>query len=238
MDNNSKTQFDEPHTVAERYARRNVGDLYSMLRPEVWHGVQERQRAMLNLFYRNIGWKDLASLKLVEVGCGSGSNFFDFLRFGFLPHNLCGIELLPERADIARQNLPAVLKVYEGDANLIDIMPNSQDVVFQSVVFSSLLDDIFQRTLAHRMWQWVKPEGGVLWYDFIYKNPSNPDVRGVPVKRVRELFPEGKMIVRRMTLAPPISRRVSRVHPSFYTILNFFPFLRTHILCWIQKPSH
>ena len=78
--------------------------------------------------------------------------------------------------------------------------------------------------------------GGVLWYDFIYNNPSNPDVRGVPVKLVRELFPAGKMIVRRVTLAPPISRRVTRIHPSFYTIFNFFPFLRTHVLCWIQKP--
>ena len=33
-----------------------------------------------------------------------------------------------------------------------------------------------------------------------------------------------------------ISRRVSRIHPSLYTIFNVVPFLRTHILCWIQKP--
>jgi SAM-dependent methyltransferase len=233
MDN--KILFDEPQAVAERYARRNMGDRYSMLHSEVWQTVQERQRAILKLFSGDLGLKDLTSLKLIEVGCGSGSNLLDFIRLGFVPQNLCGIELLPERATLARQNLPSMLKIYEGDANSIDILSNSQDMVFQSVVFSSLLDDCFERELANHMWQWVKTGGGLLWYDFIYNNPSNPDVRGVPMKRVRELFPDGKMIVRRVTLAPPISRKVCRIHPLAYNIFNAIPCLRTHVLCWIGK---
>jgi len=235
MRNDIKEQIDEPQAVVARYSRRSVGDRYSMLRPEVWQGVQERQRVMLRLFAHDLGWQNLANLKLIEVGCGSGGNLLEFLRFGFSPQNIVGIELLSERAKLARRILPVDLVVHAGDANSVDIIPESQDVVFQSVVFSSLLKNDFQHVLADRMWTWVKPGGGVLWYDFIYNNPANLDVCGVPVKRIRELFPAGKMIVRRVTLAPPISRRVSRLHPSFYTILNFFPFLRTHILCWIQK---
>ncbi|OPY86631.1 MAG: Methyltransferase domain protein [Syntrophus sp. PtaU1.Bin208] len=190
---------------------------------------------MLSLF-RDLGWKDLADLTLTEVGCGTGGNLLDFLRFGLSAQNMCGIELLPERVSAARRSLPALLVVHEADANSVDIAPKSQDVVFQSVVFSSLLDDGFQNALASRMWEWVKPGGGVLWYDFIYNNPRNPDVRGVKVKRIRELFPEGRIHVWRLTLAPPISRAVARLHPSFYTVFNMFPFLRTHVLCWIQKP--
>ena len=229
----------ETEAVQKRYARRDIcveKDLYSLLRPEVWQGVHERQRAMLRLFARDLGWQNLANLKLIEIGCGNGSNLLEFLRLGLAPQNLCGIELLPVRAASARRCLPEELVVHAGDANSVDIDPESQDVVFQSVVFSSLLDNSFQHDLANRMWNWVTPGGGVLWYDFIYNNPSNPDVRGVPVKRVKQLFPMGKMIIRRVTLAPPISRRVVRVHPSFYNIFNFFPFLRTHVLCWIQKP--
>ncbi len=45
------------------------------------------------------------------------------------------------------------------------------------------------------------------------------------------------MTVWRLTLAPPVSRRVSRFHESLYTVCNAFPFLRTHILCWLKKPE-
>jgi hypothetical protein len=41
---------------------------------------------------------------------------------------------------------------------------------------------------------------------------------------------------RRVTLAPPISRRLTRVHPGLYGVINALPFLRTHLLCWIAKP--
>jgi SAM-dependent methyltransferase len=226
---------DQTSLIASRYERRFAGDRYSLLRPDVWLSVQERQRVLLRLFVRDLGWYDLTNLKLTEVGCGNGGNLLDFLRFGFAPQNLCGIELLPERAIVARNMLPTVLAIHECDANSADIVQNSQDVVFQSVVFSSLLDDDFQQALANRMWQWVKPGGGVLWYDFVYNNPANTDVRGVPVSRVRELFPEGKMIVRSVTLAPPISRRLCKFTEMAYHVFNAVPFLRTHRLIWIGK---
>ena len=228
---------DETKFVIERYARRNVGNRYSMLRPEVWLGVQERQRAMLKLFKQDLGLQDIADKTLLEVGCGSGGNLLDFLRFGFLPEHLSGSELLEERVAAARHSLPTAITIYSGDSTTATIANDSQDIVFQSVVFSSLLDDNFQQTLANQMWQWVKPGGGILWYDFIFNNPSNPDVRGVPVKRVRELFPAGEMIVKRITLAPPISRRVCKIHPNFYHLFNMIPWLRTHVLIWIEKPK-
>jgi hypothetical protein len=86
------------------------------------------------------------------------------------------------------------------------------------------------------MWRWVRPGGGVLWYDFTVDNPRNPDVRGVPLARVRALFPVGRVHARRVTLAPPIARVVTRLHPALYTLLNTLPPLRTHMLAWIAKP--
>ena len=50
---------DEPQAVAARYARRAVGDRYSLLQPDVWQTVQERQRAIVMLLARH-GWFDLA----------------------------------------------------------------------------------------------------------------------------------------------------------------------------------
>lgn len=225
----------EPDAVVERYARRVVTDRYSLLKPEVWQTVQERQREMLKLFVR-LGWTDLAALRLIEVGCGSGGNLQELLRLGFAPQHLTGAELLPERIERARAGLPAAVTLYEGDAMRLQITAESQDIVFASTVFSSLLDDAFQQRLADAMWRWVKPGGGVLWYDFTYDNPRNPDVRGVPLARLRTLFPHGRIDARRVTLAPPLSRFVVRLHPTAYSVLNALPFLRTHLLCWIAKP--
>jgi len=112
---------------------------------------------------------------------------------------------------------------------------DSFDVVLQSTVFSSILDDDFQKKLADKIWSLAKPEGGILWYDFIFDNPKNSDVRGVPVRRIRKLFPNAKIKVWRLTLAPPLSRLLTKVHPSLYTLFNMLPILRTHVLCWIKK---
>ena len=224
----------EPDAVAERYARRAAGDRYSMLRPDVWHTVQERQRAMLRLFAR-LGFNDLSALRLIEVGCGSGGNLQELLRLGFAPQHLSGAELLPERIAQARAGLPATVALFEGDATQLELAPASFDIVFVSTVFSSLLDDAFQQRLADTTWRWVKPGGGVLWYDFTVNNPRNADVRGVPLGRVRALFPAGRVQSQRITLAPPIARAVTRVHPALYTLINTVPLLRTHSLAWIAK---
>lgn len=228
----------EPGAVAQRYARRAAGDLYSPLRPEVWQGLQERQRAMLRGFAAR-GCADLGSLHITEVGCGTGGNLLELLRLGAEPAHLTGLELLPERHAAARQVLPEATRLWLGDATQVPadvLMPASQDLVLQSTVFSSLLDDNFQQRLADTMWAWLKPGGAVLWYDFTVNNPRNPDVRGVPLRRVRQLFPQGRVEARRVTLAPPLARVVCRWHPAFYTLFNSLPLLRTHVLAWVHKP--
>ena len=225
----------EPEEVTVRYARRAQPERYSLLRPDVWQSVQERQRAMLRLFVE-LGFNDLSALRLLEVGCGSGNNLLELLRMGFSPQHLSGVELLPDRFRQARAVLPASLDLFEGDALNMAVPAQSQDIVFVSTVFSSLLDDAFQQRLADAMWRWVKPGGGVLWYDFTVNNPRNADVRGVPLKRIQQLFPHGKVHARRTTLAPPIARAVTRIEPGLYAVFNFVVPLRTHLLAWVSKP--
>lgn len=228
---------DEATRVAERYARRlAAGDRYSPLRPEVWQTLHERQRVLLQLLAR-AGCTELASLRLLEVGCGSGGNLLELLRLGFAPQHLQGLELLPERYAQARAVLPAATALWLGDALAAPVAPASQDLVLQSTVFSSLLDDDFQQRLAAAMWHWLKPGGALIWYDFTFDNPRNPDVRGMPLARVRQLFPAGRITPRRVTLAPPLARAVCRVHPGLYGLFNSLPWLRTHLLAWIAKPK-
>lgn len=220
----------ELQRIAERYARRDTGDRYSLLRPEVWQMWQERQRALLKLLARRPGVP--ADWRATEVGCGAGGNLQDLLRLGLQPAHLTGIELLPERLAAARAALPERVRLLAGDASAADIAPASQDLVLQSTVFSSILDDALQQRVADAMWRWLEPGGAVIWYDFTVNNPRNPDVRGVPLARVRALFPEGRLTARRVTLAPPLARAL----PAAYALLNTMPWLRTHRLVLIDKP--
>ena len=225
----------EPEALAERYARRAVAnDRYHPLRPEVQHALQECQRALRVLLAR-AGIASVEDLRLTEVGCGSGGNLLELLQLGFAPQHLQGIELLPERAQQARARLPPALRLIEGDATQADIAPASQHLVLQATVFSSLLDDAFQQRLADAMWRWLAPGGAVLWYDFTVDNPRNPDVRGVPLARLRQLFPQGRLDARRVTLAPPLARAAARLHPRLLPLLNALPLLRTHVLVRIDK---
>jgi SAM-dependent methyltransferase len=228
---------DEIDLMRQRYARRNSTIdpmLYSYLRAANWQSDQERQRCLLTLFADH-GIVDTSDLSLIEVGAGTGRNLLEFLRFGFEPENLSGVELLPERVALAKRFLPSGLNFIQGDASSFDLEHRSHHFVFQSLVFSSILDFDYQQSLADRMWSWLRPGGAILWYDFVYNNPRNPDVRGVPLQRIQALFPLGNIDARRVTLAPPLSRRLCSVSPFLYPIFNSVSFLRTHLFCWISK---
>lgn len=229
-------EHDEIRAIAARYARRHVGDRYHPLRPEIWQARQDRERALIALLRRHAP-RPLAELDVLEVGCGHGDNLLELLRLGFDPARLVGNELLPERAAAARSRLPPATRMLAGDATQLALPDGGFDIVYASTVFSSILDDAFQRRLADAMWRWVRPGGAVLWYDFTIDNPRNTDVRAMPLRRLRALFPAGQVDARRVTLAPPIGRHVVRLHPAAWRLFNALPLLRTHLLAWVGKPA-
>lgn len=226
----------EAESIAERYARRAKQDWrYDRLNPAAMRASQDVERALAGLLRLHARF-DRAEARVVELGCGHGDWLLGLLRLGFRPQHLRGVELLPDRAAAARARLPADLRIDTGDALAVDIAPASQDLALQFTVFSSVLDAGVRRQLAATMWRWLRPGGAVLWYDFTVDNPRNPDVRGVPARELRSLFPEGRIDARRLTLAPPIARAACRLHPALHDLLAAVPLLRTHCMAWIAKP--
>ncbi|EER61321.1 Methyltransferase type 11 [Acidovorax delafieldii 2AN] len=227
----------ETRAVEDRYARRDRhadAQRYSLYaNAAALQAQQERLRALARL-WRAHGWADLVGRPLLEVGCGSGGNLLDLLRLGATPEQLTGIELLPERARAARTVLPESVRILAGDACAAPITDASQQAVLAFTVFSSLLDPGYRRQFAHTLWRWVAPGGGVLVYDFVVNNPHNPDVRKLPLDELRALFPEARLHSRRLTLAPPVARRLpARLIGPASLLLH--P-LRTHRLTWAVKP--
>lgn len=231
--------MDETEAIKARYARRpelEHDERYHPLKPDVAAAHDEKRRATRR-WIRVCGIAPVETKRVLEIGCGMGSDLLEFIQLGFEPLLLTSNELLEARAQKARIRLPEVIPLLVGDASTLELPNEAFDIVYQSMVFTSLLDETFQQTLADKLWNLTAPGGGILWYDFIYNNPWNPDVRGIPVARIRALFPHGKLRFWRVTLAPPISRRVTRIHPGLYSLFNALPFLRTHVLCWIEKPQ-
>jgi len=224
----------EADRVKERYERRarsQLNRLYVETDPANLRAAQERERTLVTLLNRHLA-VPVEAASVLEVGCGSGSNLATLVRFGFDPARLVANELIDARVEQARKRLPPAVRILPGDATALDLPEGGFDIVYQSTVFTSLLDDATQQCLADCMWRWTKPGGGVLWYDFTYDNPRNPDVRGVPLARIRRLFPQAAIDARRITLAPPIARRVPA---GLYGAFNALPLLRTHLMCWLGK---
>jgi SAM-dependent methyltransferase len=221
--------------IINRYRNREqFNNRYKLLNPWIYKGEQEKERAFIKWILK-CSILPVENVKLLEIGCGSGGNLLQFLRLGFSPENLEANELIEERYNKARRILPEILKIIPGNALDLIFEENKFDIVFQSMVFSSILDENIKIQLANKMWTWVKTGGGILWYDFVYNNPLNKDVAGIPYHKVKEYFPHGKIKKWKITLAPPLSRILTKIHPSLYNFFNITPVFRTHILCWIQK---
>lgn len=227
----------ETEAVKARYARRDSAadaQRYSLYaNAAALQAQQERVRAM-GAMWRDHGWDSLNHRRVLEVGCGGGGNLQDLVRLGATPACLTGIELMPERAAMARASLPQQVQIVEGDASTAAIPPHSQDAILAFTLFSSLLDRTFRQSLAHTMWDWVAPGGGVLVYDFTIDNPRNADVQGIPLSELTALFPHASIYSRRITLAPPIARRLP--HALVNDASTVLYFLRTHRLSWAVKP--
>lgn len=204
-----------PVAQDKRYATGNTYMQYVIEERETWY-----ENFLKDQF------DDLSTVKFLEIGAGSGSNIEFFKRMGLKANHILANELIPERVEMLRINHPDI-QIFAGDATLLKPeMIGKCDVIFQSTVFTSILDKTFREKLAQTMMSLLSERGIILWYDFIFDNPSNPDVKKVTVEELRVLFPQVRWQVKKVTLAPPLGRRVGRMYP----MLNAFPFLRTHIV--------
>ncbi|MEW6470156.1 MAG: class I SAM-dependent methyltransferase [Bacteroidota bacterium] len=224
--------MDEIQRILEAYRKRDINRVderqYRFTHYRRYTQL-ERERVYARVVRKYIA--DISSAKIMEVGAGDGTNLAYFRDLGFYEKNIYANELRPDKCAEIGSLLPASV-VCAGNASELSFK-DEFDICFQSTVFTSILSDKLKREVALKMFDMTRPGGIVLWYDFIYDNPWNKDVKGVKKAEVRKLFPGAKKITFwRVMLAPPLGRRVGVLYPVF----NFlFPFLRSHIIAVIEK---
>lgn len=198
--------------------------------------VAERKQMTRELLERQ-GWLPLGERRVLDVGCGGGSELAWFHELGASDSRLAGIDLLPERIELARRTFPGI-DFRAGNAEHLPFPDASFDLVLAYTMFSSILDTAMAANVASEVTRVLRPGGGLLWYDFRYDSPTNRNVRGIRAETVRRLFPDLSGELLSLTLLPPVARRLGFLASAAYRPLALIRPLRSHLLGLLLKPSH
>lgn len=174
------------------------------------------------------------AVRLLDLGCGAGHDLPRFRALGVRGSALVGFDLLSERLDRARRCCPQPA-LAQGDAGHLPFADSTFDVVFQSMVFTSILDAGLRKAAAAEMRRVLKSDGLILWYDFWW-NPRSRATKGIGLPALRRLFPRCGIEARRATLAPPLARIVAPITARGARALEAIPWLRTHY-CAVIRPD-
>ena len=129
----------EESRIRSAYGRRADRGWYSWFNQAHLLGMQEIERALVAALVRH-GRSSLDNVTVLDVGCGTGAWLREFIKLGARPERLSGVDLVVERIAEARQLCPAGVTLQCGNAAALDFQSGTFDLVWQSMLFTSVLD--------------------------------------------------------------------------------------------------
>lgn len=182
---------------------------------------------------------DRNEARVLDVGCGTGSSLLQFIKLGFLPQNLTGVDSSAERIAQAQARFPNVAFHCES-AQGMSFPDSTFDVTFESTLFMMLTDEDVARRIAGEMLRVTRSGGYVMMADWRYAEPRSRDHRAMTPKRIASLFDVGaatSVVAReRGALVPPLGRFLSRHAPSFYFVVQgVLPFTVGQVTTVLKK---
>lgn len=227
-----KNNIDEQERILDVYSNRDQQiDLSYFGFENLAHflRVQQRYQKTMHLL-REHGYSSIYKAKILDLGCGNGIMMRNFIEWGAQIENISGLDLRPGAVKFAKHLNPN-LDIIAGSATKLPWGNQSFDIVCQHTMFTSIMDMDMKKQIAKEMTRVLKKDGIILWYDYFFDNPKNKDVRGVKAAEISKLFPEYDIDLQKITLAPPIARRIPDILlPTLYPLLSSISFLRTHYL--------
>jgi SAM-dependent methyltransferase len=204
--------------VYKDYYEKHGRDRNDLLRnPEVAFQIFAFDRANMRALSR-LGL-NAGDATLLDVGCGSGTSLFQFVRLGFRPENMSGVDTSEDRIAAARMTLPTA-DFRSESAERMSHETGKFDVVFESTLFMMLTSDDTAARIAREMIRVTRPGGYLVLADWRYAEPRSTTHKAVSTKRIRTLFDVGaatQIVAReRGALIPPLGRFLSRRAPALY----------------------
>lgn len=215
----------------DRVSRLADSSRYSLENPAYRFGIENRRAALTKLLVRN-GLKNLEEKLVLEIGCGSGGVLHEYEQLGIPQSSLIGIDLLFDRLEVAHITLPDA-GVCNADGQKLPFPDHCFDFILQYTAFSSILDTQIKKNMAVDLIRALKLNGTVIWYDFWW-NPTNRQTRGINRLEIRSLFPNCTFSFQKITLAPPITRRILSFSTGLANILESLKIFNTHFLVFIK----
>lgn len=203
---------------------------------ERWDRTQPGNAAILAERAREVGrvLTDLpAPRRTLELGCGR-AQVLRSLPVGDGPR--LGVDILGARLHAAAPASPPVLLV-EGDGAALPLADGTIDLVATFTVFSSVLDEEVQASIAQELARVLRPGGRLLWYDLRRANPANRWVRPIDRRDLRMLFPGWTAELTSTTVLPPLARRLGPRTERWYPRLARLRPLCTHLIGLLTRPS-
>jgi ubiquinone/menaquinone biosynthesis C-methylase UbiE len=220
-------------TVFEQRKETRVSEWIPHLNLYGRYAYYERTAVLIHAL-RKLKVKSLSGMKTLDVGCGGGTLLRYLFDFGVKPRTSFGVDVLEDTLRVAKELSPNV-GFFVANAARLPFPDETFDLAFQSMVFTSVLDPKIKRTIASEILRVLRKRGRFVWYDFIYDNPQNKNVKGIRRREISELLPGCTLQFWRLTLAPPIGRIAAAVSPFLFHLLSQAPFLCTHYLCIAEK---
>ena len=210
--------------VAARWAPDNPGN--QVILAELERGTER--------LLSSRGLVPLGGRSVLDIGCGYG-HFLRFLRtLGADPGNIHGVDLIEERLVHARAVNPGV-DIRVANAEALPFPDRSFDVVLLFSVLTSILDLDVRARVADETARVLAPHGLIVFYDFRFDHPTNPNVRGVGRREISRLFPGFDVSLQTTTVLPPLARRLGRLTPTLYPALARVPALRSHLFGALER---
>lgn len=216
----------------DRKKRAKNKDVYSYWNKSSLFTIQQRQRKLVSTLkkYLDTSKQDRS---ILEIGCGAGGVLNEYMTLGLSSSKLFGIDLLHDRLVEAHEKFPK-FGLSCADGQKLPYPNEYFDVVLQYTAFTSVLDDRIKQNMAHEMKRVLKEDGVIIWYDF-WLNPTNPQTKGIKPKEIRSLFPGCEYHFNKVTLAPPLARRIVPFSWNVALILESFKIFNSHYLALIKN---
>lgn len=188
------------------------------------------------MFERN-GLLPLGDRNVLDVGSGRNEWLVACRQqWGQTNPELCGIELMPDRVAQGLTDYP-YLQLRCGSADRLPWPDNHFALTHQGMLLTSVLDAALRERIVAEIRRVTRPGGMFVWYDFVW-NPVNRHAEGIPLKQVRAYFRGWELIDRRrVTLAPPLARRLARFGEPLIDLAESLRFLNFWQLILFRKPS-